>query len=29
MWQVMVDRLVEFVEDLKGLSLDEIYQKRY
>jgi creatinine amidohydrolase/Fe(II)-dependent formamide hydrolase-like protein len=29
MWQVMIKHLVEFVEDLKGMSLDEIYQKRY
>ena len=29
MWQVMIEHLVEFVEDLKSLSLDEIYQKRY
>lgn len=29
MWDLMTLHLVEFVEDLKGLSLDEIYQKRY
>ncbi len=29
MWDVMIRRLVELVEDLKGLSLDEIYQRRY
>jgi creatinine amidohydrolase/Fe(II)-dependent formamide hydrolase-like protein len=29
MWQVMIERLVEFVESLKSMSLDEIYQKRY
>ena len=29
MWAVMIKNLVEFVEDLKSLSLDEIYQKRY
>jgi creatinine amidohydrolase/Fe(II)-dependent formamide hydrolase-like protein len=29
MWDIMIRRLVEFVEDLKNLSLDEIYQKRY
>ncbi|MBW1781676.1 MAG: creatininase family protein [Deltaproteobacteria bacterium] len=29
MWQVMIQHMVEFVEDLKRLSLDEIYQKRY
>jgi creatinine amidohydrolase/Fe(II)-dependent formamide hydrolase-like protein len=28
-WRVMTQRLVELVEDLKRLSLDEIYQKRY
>jgi hypothetical protein len=25
----MIGHLVEFVEDLKDLSLDEIYQRRY
>jgi creatinine amidohydrolase/Fe(II)-dependent formamide hydrolase-like protein len=29
MWDVMVQRMVEFVEDLKGMSLEEIWQKRY
>jgi len=29
MWELMINNLVEFIEDLKGLSLDEIYQKRY
>ena len=29
MWAVMIKHLIEFVEDLKRLSLDEIYQKRY
>jgi creatinine amidohydrolase/Fe(II)-dependent formamide hydrolase-like protein len=29
MWDLMVKRLVEFVEDLKNMSLDEIYQRRY
>jgi len=29
MWDVMVRNLVEFVEDLKGLTLDEIHQRRY
>jgi creatinine amidohydrolase/Fe(II)-dependent formamide hydrolase-like protein len=29
MWDLMIKHLVEFVEDLKGMSLDEIYQKRY
>ena len=28
-WDLMTRRLVELVEDLKRLSLDEIYQKRY
>jgi len=28
-WDLMIRNLVEFVEDLKGLSLDEIYQRRY
>lgn len=28
-WEVMIQNLVEFVEDLKSMSLDEIYQKRY
>jgi creatinine amidohydrolase/Fe(II)-dependent formamide hydrolase-like protein len=29
MWELMIQHLVEFVEDLKKLSLDEIYQRRY
>jgi len=29
MWNLMITHLVQFVEDLKGLSLEEIYQKRY
>ena len=29
MWEVMVRNLVEFVEDLRDLSLDEIHQRRY
>jgi creatinine amidohydrolase/Fe(II)-dependent formamide hydrolase-like protein len=29
MWAVMIHNLVEFVEDLKGLSLEEIHQRRY
>jgi len=29
MWALMTQRLVELVEDLKSLSLDEIYQRRY
>ncbi len=28
-WSVMIANLVEFVEDLKRLSLEEIYQRRY
>jgi creatinine amidohydrolase/Fe(II)-dependent formamide hydrolase-like protein len=28
-WELMTGRLVELVEDLKTLSLDEIYQRRY
>jgi creatinine amidohydrolase len=28
-WEIMTRRLVELVEDLKRLSLDEIYQRRY
>jgi creatinine amidohydrolase/Fe(II)-dependent formamide hydrolase-like protein len=28
-WQISIDNLVEFVEDLRGLSLDEIHQRRY
>ena len=28
-WEMMILRLVEFVEDLKGMTLEEIYQKRY
>lgn len=28
-WDVMIANLVEFVEDLKRMTLDEIYQKRY
>jgi creatinine amidohydrolase/Fe(II)-dependent formamide hydrolase-like protein len=29
MWQVMVANLVELVEELKGLTLEEIYERRY
>lgn len=29
MWDLMVKNLAEFVEDLKGMSLDELYQRRY
>ncbi len=29
MWDIMIKNLVEFVEDLKTMTLDEIYQKRY
>lgn len=28
-WELMTSRLVELIEDLKRLSLDEIYQRRY
>jgi creatinine amidohydrolase/Fe(II)-dependent formamide hydrolase-like protein len=28
-WELMITHLVQLVEDLKGLSLKEIYQKRY
>jgi mycofactocin system creatininase family protein len=28
-WKVMVHNLVELVEELKGLTLDEIYERRY
>jgi creatinine amidohydrolase/Fe(II)-dependent formamide hydrolase-like protein len=28
-WSIMIQNLKEFVEDLKGMSLDEIYQRRY
>lgn len=28
-WQQMIKHLVEFIEDLKTMSLDEIYHKRY
>ena len=29
LWELMVKHLVEFVEDIKTLTLDEIYQRRY
>jgi creatinine amidohydrolase/Fe(II)-dependent formamide hydrolase-like protein len=29
MWQTMVAHLVEFIEDLKRMSLEEIHQRRY
>ena len=29
MWQVMIKNLVEFVEDLKSMTLDEIYERKY
>jgi len=29
MWEIMIVHLVAFVEDLKQLTLDEIFQKRY
>jgi creatinine amidohydrolase/Fe(II)-dependent formamide hydrolase-like protein len=28
-WEIMIRNLVHFVEDLKGMPLDEIYQRRY
>ncbi len=28
-WSVMVKNMVEFVEDIKGMTLEEIYQRRY
>lgn len=29
MWEIMIEHLVTFVEDLKGMTLDEIHQRRY
>jgi len=29
MWELMIRNLAEFVEDIKTMSLDELYQKRY
>jgi creatinine amidohydrolase len=29
MWEAMIKHLVAFVEELKELTLDEIFQKRY
>jgi creatinine amidohydrolase/Fe(II)-dependent formamide hydrolase-like protein len=29
MWELMIRNLVEFVEQIKGMSLDEIYQRKY
>jgi creatinine amidohydrolase/Fe(II)-dependent formamide hydrolase-like protein len=29
MWEKMITNLVEFVEDLKSMTLEELYQKRY
>lgn len=29
MWEIMISHLVAFVEDLKDMTLEEIYQKRY
>jgi creatinine amidohydrolase/Fe(II)-dependent formamide hydrolase-like protein len=29
MWDVMIRNLVELVEDLKGMTLEEIYERRY
>jgi creatinine amidohydrolase/Fe(II)-dependent formamide hydrolase-like protein len=28
-WQVMVENLVKFVDELKNMTLDEIYERRY
>ena len=28
-WRIMINNLVELVEDLKGMTLDDIYQRRY
>ena len=28
-WKVMIANLVELVEELKGMTLDEIYERRY
>jgi creatinine amidohydrolase/Fe(II)-dependent formamide hydrolase-like protein len=28
-WEIMIAHLVAFVEDLKGMTLEEIYQRRY
>jgi len=28
-WKVMIDNLMELVEELKGMTLDEIYERRY
>jgi len=28
-WEIMIRRLIEFIEDVKGLTLDEIHQRRY
>ena len=29
MWEIMIEHLVNLVEDLKSLTLEEIYQRRY
>jgi hypothetical protein len=29
MWRLIVDNLVHLVEDLKGMTLEEIHQRRY
>ena len=29
MWEIMIHNLVELVQDLKNMTLDEIYQRRY
>jgi creatinine amidohydrolase/Fe(II)-dependent formamide hydrolase-like protein len=28
-WEIMIANLVELVEELKGMTLDEIYERRY
>jgi creatinine amidohydrolase/Fe(II)-dependent formamide hydrolase-like protein/7-cyano-7-deazaguanine synthase in queuosine biosynthesis len=28
-WEMMIKRLAEFIEDLKNMTLDEIYERRY
>jgi creatinine amidohydrolase/Fe(II)-dependent formamide hydrolase-like protein len=28
-WRIMVANLVELVEEIKGMTLDEIYERRY
>jgi creatinine amidohydrolase/Fe(II)-dependent formamide hydrolase-like protein len=28
-WAIMIKHLVSFINELKGMSLDEIYERRY